>query len=182
MYPTDTSKISVALRISISSTLIAMRALRRSISSVPKVDSQHPQLRAFFRLGRRRDTPQTARGLCSETSSPAGRQSQPLSQVLTPPSGPECAICRSESGDGEMALKVPTEACTHPPQVCIGCLQQVILAAVTSGDFITGIPCPSYDCPQRLRYHDIEKWAAQEVFDRLVPPEMALVDNTLIER
>jgi hypothetical protein len=63
-------------------------------------------------------------------------------------------------------MKVPTEACTHPPQVCAICIQQVILAAVASGDFITGIMCPSYGCPHRLGYYDVQKWATVEVFER----------------
>jgi hypothetical protein len=159
-----------------------MRALRRSISTTPCVPSQYPQLRAFFGLGKRRDASQ---GLISAVS---GSRPPSLTSALFrsthsggPPSGSECTICRGESGDGEMALKVPTEACSHPPQVCVGCLRQVILAAITSGDFITGIICPSFGCSQRLGYHDVQKCAAQEVFDRLAPAT-TLVDTMLTLR
>ena len=152
-----------------------MRALRRSISTTPYVSSQYPQLRAFFGLGKRRDASQGLAGATSASRPP--RLTSPLPGSSSPSTGSECIICHSESGDGEMALKVPTEECSHLPQVCIGCLQQVILAAITSGDFITGIICPSSSCPQRLGYHDVQKCAAREVFDRLVPPAMTLTDN-----
>jgi hypothetical protein len=168
LHITDSSKYQLQyIRTSIFSIPIAMRALRRSISTAPLISSQYPQLRAFFGLGKRRDATSASTQPHSPESTPSG-----------PSSGSECTICRNESGDGEMALKVPTEACAHPPQVCIGCLRQVILAAITSGDFITGIMCPSSGCPQRLGYHDVQKCAAQEVFARLAPAT-TLVDDIL---
>ena len=159
-----------------------MRALRRSISSTPYASSQFPQFRAFFGLGRRRSASQ---GLVTATSAsrpPSLTSPLPESTHSGLSSGSACTICHGESTNGEMALKVPTEECSHPPQVCIGCLRQVILAAITSGDFITGILCPSSDCPQRLGYHDVQKCAAEDVFDRLVPLALTLVDNTLTLR
>jgi hypothetical protein len=82
----------------------------------------------------------------------------------------ECLICRSDSTEVEFSTSSPTSACAHPPVVCVSCLQQVILTAITTGDFISGILCPHLDCPQRMDYHDVQKWAVSEVFDRYVPP------------
>jgi hypothetical protein len=78
----------------------------------------------------------------------------------------ECIICRSDSTEVEFSASSPTSVCAHPPRICVGCLQQVILTAITTGDFISGIVCPYLDCTQRLDYHDVQKWATPEVFDR----------------
>ena len=170
---------------STSSIPTPMQAFLRSIYTIPYNFFQYPQLRSFFGLGNHRDAPQTAQGLVNAMS--ASRllsRTSPLleSTHLSPPDDSECMICYSKSGDDDMALKAPTGACTHPPQVCTGCLQQAILAAITSGEFTTGIMCPSYGCPQRLRYHDVQKWAARDVFNRLVPPAMTLMDTILNSR
>jgi hypothetical protein len=80
----------------------------------------------------------------------------------------ECIICRSDSAEVEFSRSPPTAVCSHPPQVCISCLQQVILISITNGDFISGILCPSLGCSQRLDYYDVQEWATSEVFDRYV--------------
>jgi len=80
----------------------------------------------------------------------------------------ECMICRSDSAEVEFSTSSPTSVCSHPPQVCISCLRQVIHTAITNGDFISGILCPSLDCSQRLDYYDVQKWATSEVFERYV--------------
>jgi len=78
----------------------------------------------------------------------------------------ECLICTSYSDEVGFSTYPPTSACSHSPEVCTECLQQVILTAINSGEFITGILCPSPECSQKLDYYDIRKWATQEVFDR----------------
>jgi hypothetical protein len=146
-----------------------MQALLESLSTLPYTFLQYPQLRALFGLGNRRGASQGLISAISATRLPS--RTSPLLESTHPstPSVSECTICYGESGDADMALKAPTEGCTHPPQVCTTCLQQVILAAISSGDFVTGIMCPSYGCPQRLGYHDVQKCAAQEAFNRWVP-------------
>jgi hypothetical protein len=147
-----------------------MRAWHRSLptATLPDVSSQYPNLRALFSLTRSLNSSQTNRGPNIATSSIQAQP--PVPNLDSTHSGHgasenECIVCRVES---EVAMKVPTEACTHPPQVCTQCLQQVIVAAITSGDFLAGIMCPSYGCPHRLGYYDVQKWATQEVFDRYV--------------
>jgi hypothetical protein len=150
-----------------------MRAWHISLptATIPDVHSQYPHLRALFGLGRSSNSSRTGRGRNIATSPNIENNSRspsltiPNSESGHDASEKECVVCSIES---EIAMKVPTEACTHPPQVCVQCLQQVILAAINSGDFITGILCPSYGCPHRLGYHDVQKWAAEEVFERCV--------------
>jgi hypothetical protein len=146
----------------------AVRGWHRSLptATFPDVYSQYPNLRALFSLTRSSNPSRTDRG---PGVVPSCMQTQPPIPILdsnhsgNDASESECTVCRVES---EVAMKVPTEACTHPPQVCTKCLQQVILAAVSSGDFITGIMCPSYGCPHRLGYYDVQKCATLEVFER----------------
>ncbi len=80
----------------------------------------------------------------------------------------ECIVCRSDSGEVEFSMDTPTSACNHGPLVCVNCLEQIILIAITSGDYIAGILCPSPDCAQRLDYYDVQKWATRDTFDRYV--------------
>ncbi|KIM22909.1 hypothetical protein M408DRAFT_78334, partial [Serendipita vermifera MAFF 305830] len=88
------------------------------------------------------------------------------SAVSIVPTGVECIVCTSDAAEVEFPIDAPTSACNHPPQVCVGCLQQIILVSITSGDYSTGILCASPDCAQRLDYYDIQKFATPEAFDR----------------
>ncbi|KIM24892.1 hypothetical protein M408DRAFT_43062, partial [Serendipita vermifera MAFF 305830] len=83
-------------------------------------------------------------------------------------SSPECIVCNGEPGDSDFSLVVPTLSCIHPRQVCGVCIRHIIRMFVTSGEYVEGIPCPSTGCPQKLRYYDVEKWAAPAVFERQV--------------
>ncbi|KIM19984.1 hypothetical protein M408DRAFT_332680 [Serendipita vermifera MAFF 305830] len=106
----------------------------------------------------------------STTPGPTSESSQnaQVSESTTPdvPSGVECIVCRNDTADVGLPDDPPTLACSHQPQVCLGCLQQTILVAVTNGDYTTGIPCASPGCAQRLDYFDIQRIATPEVFDR----------------
>ncbi|KIM22908.1 hypothetical protein M408DRAFT_322325, partial [Serendipita vermifera MAFF 305830] len=82
------------------------------------------------------------------------------------PTANECIVCRSDAGAVEFPTEAPTSACNHAPHACVGCLQQIILVSITSGDYITGILCFSPDCAQKLDYYDIQKFATRETFDR----------------
>jgi len=92
------------------------------------------------------------------------------SNTASRPTSVECIICRSDSNEVEFSPNSPTSVCSHPPQVCVGCLRQLILTAITNGDFLSGISCPSPECSQMLGYHDVQTWAPPEVFDRYALP------------
>jgi hypothetical protein len=44
--------------------------------------------------------------------------------------------CASYSSEVDFSTEPPTSACSHSPEVCINCLQRVILTAINSGEFI----------------------------------------------
>jgi hypothetical protein len=143
------------------------------MATLPDVRFLYPTIKGLFSVTSDSNSSQQEQGRNLATSS-IETTSQPLGSTIPnyksvqpghdAPKN-ECIVCAVES---EIALEVPTEACAHPPEVCIQCLQQVILAAINSGDFIVGIHCPSYGCPHRLGYYDVQKWATREIFERCV--------------
>jgi hypothetical protein len=82
------------------------------------------------------------------------------------PTPHECVVCALESIKGEFPASSPTPSCSHPPELCLECLQQVILVAITDGSCVSGIECPSNTCSQKLGYFDVKKWANKKDFDR----------------
>jgi hypothetical protein len=78
----------------------------------------------------------------------------------------ECGVCALEPNKGEFPASSPTQYCSHTPELCLECLQQVILVAITDGSCVSGIECPSNPCSQKLDYFDVKKWARKEDFDR----------------
>jgi hypothetical protein len=84
----------------------------------------------------------------------------------SPPTPCECVVCALESNKGEFPASSPTQYCSHTPELCLECLQQVILVAITDGSWVSGIECPANPCSQKLDYFDVKKWARREDFDR----------------
>jgi hypothetical protein len=78
----------------------------------------------------------------------------------------ECVVCALQSIKGEFPTSPPTQSCSHPPELCLECLRQVILVAITDGSCVSGIECPSNTCSKKLDYFDVKKWANKEAFDR----------------
>jgi hypothetical protein len=111
------------------------------------------------------DEPENAGG---SVASPPGQRRNDSQQQPEGSTYIECLVCTSGSDEVGFSTDPPTLACSHSPEVCTECLQQVILTAINSGEFITGILCPSPECSQKLDYYDIRKWATQEIFDRQV--------------
>lgn len=78
----------------------------------------------------------------------------------------ECVVC----GSGEDEVAIPTmpatDACEHESETCLDCLRRIIETSISTGAFISGIPCPSLGCGQTMTYFDVQKWAEPEIFQR----------------
>lgn len=82
----------------------------------------------------------------------------------------ECIICIVELWEEQFPKKPPTEACSHPPEVCIECLRRVIAVGIKDGNYISGILCPSDGCRKLLGYFDVKSWATIADFERWALP------------
>jgi hypothetical protein len=78
----------------------------------------------------------------------------------------ECVVCRNDVERDRFPNCAPSAACTHPPEVCLECLRRTIEVAITAGNFLSGISCPSAACSGNLDYFEVKKWAKRETFER----------------
>ncbi|PVF96666.1 hypothetical protein CPB86DRAFT_708599, partial [Serendipita vermifera] len=78
----------------------------------------------------------------------------------------ECVVCRNDIEENQFPQSAPCEGCTHLPEVCLECLRQTIQTAITIGEFLSGISCPSANCSEKLDYFAVEKWADKDTFER----------------
>ncbi|CAG7851770.1 SubName: Full=Uncharacterized protein {ECO:0000313/EMBL:CCA71208.1} [Serendipita indica DSM 11827] len=78
----------------------------------------------------------------------------------------ECIVCGSDEDDVAIPNVPATGACDHPPEICVDCLKRIIETSISTGAFISGIPCPSIGCGQIMTYFDVQKWAETKVFQR----------------
>jgi hypothetical protein len=78
----------------------------------------------------------------------------------------ECVVCRSDIEVEIFPKSAPCVACTHPAEVCLDCLRRTIETAITIGEFLSGISCPSANCSEKLDYFAVETWADKITFER----------------
>lgn len=94
----------------------------------------------------------------------------------------ECIVCGTMKN---LPKAAPTPACSHPSQVCAGCLRQTCLSSIRSGSYYTtGILCPSLNCRKSLDYHDIKKFATPEDFnkyDKLLLYDLLRADKRYVQ-
>jgi hypothetical protein len=80
----------------------------------------------------------------------------------------ECAVCRDGIVATDFPKRSPSSTCSHPPDVCSTCVELSIQATIRSGDFLSGILCPSASCSERLGFLDVERCASRGTFERYV--------------
>jgi hypothetical protein len=78
----------------------------------------------------------------------------------------ECIVCRNDIEAEIFPKSAPCVACAHPAEVCVSCLRRTIQTAVETGEFLSGISCPSANCSSKLDYFIVEKWADRITFER----------------
>ncbi|PVF92311.1 hypothetical protein CPB86DRAFT_717681 [Serendipita vermifera] len=89
-------------------------------------------------------------------------------QVVIPPPTVECVVCRDDVDLDAFPKKSPSSTCSHPPEICSSCIERSIQTAISAGDFLSGVMCPSVGCSERLGYFDVERCASREIFARYV--------------
>jgi len=75
----------------------------------------------------------------------------------------ECTVCfEMFTADGMPESRI-TRTCDHEATLCRGCLSQHITTALSEGRW-NRITCP--ECPEVLSFHDVQKFASRESFER----------------
>jgi hypothetical protein len=76
-----------------------------------------------------------------------------------------CKMCHGNSGVIELLVDAPTVRCKHFAEVCLNCINRVILKAFKSSQPIL---CPSRNCSERLSHIDVQRWLTPPGLDRYV--------------
>ncbi|KAF2707664.1 hypothetical protein K504DRAFT_383363 [Pleomassaria siparia CBS 279.74] len=106
---------------------------------------------------------------------PKTPQQSPLDKqhIALPPELPErvvisrarqvCHVCKEEKHIAHFSTWAPTTKCVHPPQTCLGCIQQCIATCIKTKGW-DQCKCP--ECGLSLSHEDIKLFATQETFAR----------------
>ncbi|KAK3335482.1 hypothetical protein B0T19DRAFT_9775 [Cercophora scortea] len=73
-----------------------------------------------------------------------------------------CSVCMEDKKITELPVRI-TEGCKHPPTICKDCLKQWLASGLETGTF-DRLKCP--DCPEILKYDDVQRYATKETFSR----------------